>query len=163
MRMGDAAGPVIPQRSMKRRRWLPVSDRRCAMTEDQIRRMTNPSQQLDTAFREQQELLSVTLSSIGDAVIATDIHGCVTFLNPVAEALTGWTQADAAGKSLEEVFQIVHEATHLAADNPAIKALRAGVIVGLTNHTLLIAKDGKEWPIEDSAAPIRNAEGKVAG
>ncbi|MFN0019919.1 MAG: PAS domain S-box protein [Pirellulaceae bacterium] len=132
------------------------------MTEDQIK-PTKPSQRLDDALREQQELLSVTLSSIGDAVIATDIHGCITFLNPVAESLTGWTQAEAVGTSLAEVFQIVHESTHQPAENPATKALRAGVIVGLSNHTLLIAKDGTQWPIEDSAAPIRDAKGQVAG
>jgi PAS domain S-box-containing protein len=133
------------------------------MTEDQIRRMTNPSKQLDDALREQRELLSVTLSSIGDAVIATDIHGCVTYMNPVAQTLTGWTQAEAAGKSLATIFTIINETNRQTAVNPAIRAFEEGVIVGLTNHTLLIAKDGSEWPIEDSAAPIRNAEGKVAG
>src|SRR5688572_18032495 len=99
------------------------------MTEDQIRRMTNPSKQLDDALREQRELLSVTLSSIGDAVIATDMNGCVTFMNPVAQSLTGWTQADAAGKSLATVFRIINEANRQTAVNPAIRALEEGIIV----------------------------------
>ena len=125
--------------------------------------LPNSTHALDNALREQRELLSVTLSSIGDAVIATDTSGGVTFLNPVAQTLTGWTQAEGAGKPLATVFQIVNEASRQAAVNPAIRALEEGIIVGLTNHTLLIARDGTEWPIEDSAAPIWNAEGKIAG
>jgi PAS domain S-box-containing protein len=112
---------------------------------------------------EQRELLRVTLSSIGDAVITTDKEIRVTFLNPVAESLTGWTQEDAAGVPLDTVFQVVNEETRRTVENPAIRALREGVVVGLANHTLLIAKDGTERPINDSAAPIRNANGEVAG
>ena len=125
--------------------------------------MTNHIPPLPSAYHEQPEWLRVTLSCIGDGVIATDNQGLVTFLNPVAEALTGWSLADAAGLTLETVFHIVNETTRNIVENPAHKALREGVIVGLANHTLLIAKDGSERPIDDSAAPIRNAAGEVAG
>src|SRR5512132_571843 len=121
------------------------------------------SQDATTALHEQREWLRVTLSSIGDAVITTDGKGCVTFLNPVAESLTGWPQESAAGIPLESVFKIVNEATRQTVENPATRALRAGVVVGLATHTLLIAKDGIERPVDDSAAPIRNASGEVSG
>jgi PAS domain S-box-containing protein len=126
-------------------------------------RKTSESEQQAEALQEQREWLRVTLSSIGDAVITTDIKGCVTFLNPVAQSLTGWTQEGAAGVPLESVFQIVNEETRQMVENPATRALREGVVVGLANHTLLIAKDGTERPVDDSAAPIRNASGEVAG
>lgn len=115
------------------------------------------------ALHEQQEWLKVTLSSIGDAVITTDTHGRVTFLNPVAEQLTGWCLADARGRDMDDVFVIVNESTRAKVVNPAQRALREGVIVGLANHTVLIARDGTERPIDDSAAPIRNGAGQVAG
>ena len=107
--------------------------------------------------------LQVTLTSIGDAVISTDVRGGITFLNGVAESLTGWTSSEAAGRSLEEVFVIVNEDSRMAAENPALRALREGVVVGLANHTLLIARDGVERPIDDSAAPIRDEKGSVLG
>jgi len=120
-------------------------------------------QQMDEELHEQREWLRVTLSSIGEAVITTDTEGRVKFLNPVAEFLTGWTQADAGGKSLDIVLKVVHEETRRTVENPVIRALREGVVLGLGNHTLLIAKDGTERPIDDNAAPIRNAKGEVAG
>ena len=126
-------------------------------------RETSESKQTAEALHEQREWLRVTLSCIGDAVITTDTKGCVTFLNPVAQSLTGWTQEEAAGVPLESVFKIVNEETRRTVENPATRALREGVVVGLANHTLLIAKDGTERPIDDSAAPIRNASGEVAG
>ncbi len=107
--------------------------------------------------------LHVTLSSIGDAVITTDSLGRVTFLNPVARALTGWTQEEAAGVPVERVFRIINETTRAEVGNPALRALKEGVIVGLANHTILIARDGSERPIDDSAAPIRSGEGETAG
>ena len=110
-----------------------------------------------------RDLLHTTLTSIGDAVVATDEAGRVTFMNAVAESLTGWTQAQAQGKRLEEVLTLINEETRLAVDNPADKALREGLIVGLANHTILIARDGAERPIDDSAAPIRNAQGETIG
>jgi len=105
----------------------------------------------------------VTLSSIGDAVITTDAEGKVTFLNPVAQTLTGWTQNDAAGLPLDEVFRIINQESRHTVENPATRALREGLIVGLANHTLLIAKDGKERAIDDSAAPIRDDKDVVVG
>jgi PAS domain S-box-containing protein len=109
------------------------------------------------------ELLRVTLGSIGDAVITTDMHGRVTYLNPVAESLTGWTQQDALGKPLEAVFRIIKEETRDTVESPATRALRDGIVVGLANHTLLVTKDGVERPIDDSAAPIRDERGVVSG
>ena len=115
------------------------------------------------ALHEQREWLRVTLSSIGDAVITTDTKGSITYLNPVAVSLTGWTQEEAAGIPLELVFKIINEETRQTVENPATRALREGLVMGLANHTLLIAKDGTERAIDDSAAPIRNANGEVAG
>jgi PAS domain S-box-containing protein len=115
------------------------------------------------AERSQREQLHVTLKSIGDAVLTTDAQGRVTSLNPVAESLTGWTNAEATGKSLESVFLIVNEDTRQPVENPVTRALREGVVVGLANHTVLIARDGTERPIDDSGAPIRNAQGAIIG
>ena len=117
----------------------------------------------EEGLRKHSEWLRVTLSSIGDAVISTDADGRVVFLNRVAETLTQWSQADALGRSLPEVFHIVNEHTRQPMENPALRALREGTIVGLANHTILVARDGTEWPIDDSAAPIRNEQGEVAG
>jgi PAS domain S-box-containing protein len=114
-------------------------------------------------LREQQQWLSVTLSSIGDAVIATDTEGRVTFLNPVAEGLTGWSKAEAEGRPLEEVFAILNEHSRRPVANPVQTVLREGVTVGLANHTVLVARDGTERPIDDSAAPIRDTAGKLIG
>ena len=115
------------------------------------------------AVHEQREWFRTTLSSIGDAVIATDTAGRVTYLNAVAEALTGWTTGDAAGRPLAEVFVIIGETSRAPVDNPALRALASGTVVGLANHTLLIARDGTERPIDDSAAPIRDEAGRVTG
>lgn len=115
------------------------------------------------AIAEGAERLRTTLASIGDGVITTDRLARVTGLNGVAEALTGWTAADALGRPLADVFHIVNEATREPAPNPALRALSEGVIVGLANHTLLVARDGRERPIDDSAAPIRCAAGEVVG
>ena len=113
--------------------------------------------------REHGERLRVTLHSIGDGVITTDLQGQVRMMNPVAERLTGWTQDEATGLPLEAVFNIVNEASRQVVENPAQRALREGVVVGLANHTVLIAKDGTERPIDDSAAPIRQGRGPVVG
>ena len=112
---------------------------------------------------EMAERLRVTLTSIGDGVIATDDQGRVTRLNAVAESLTGWTEAEAVGKRMEEIFVIINEETRRPTENPIGTVLRDKVIVGLANHTVLISKDGRDTPIDDSAAPIRTADGIVTG
>jgi PAS domain S-box-containing protein len=110
----------------------------------------------------QREQLRVTLTSIGDAVITTDAEGRVTLLNPVAQALSGW-QEEALGRPLEEVFHIINEKTRQRADNPVSRVMREGTVVGLANHTALVAKDATVRPIEDSAAPIRDEHGQIFG
>ena len=117
----------------------------------------------EEALQKQSEWLRVTLASIGDAVITTDIEGRVTSLNPVAELLTGWTQQDAQGMPLECVFHIVQEQSRQPAENPAQKSLQAGLVIGLANHTVLIARDGTERAIDDSAAPIKDGQGNILG
>jgi PAS domain S-box-containing protein len=116
-----------------------------------------------TKATQQREWLQITLASIGDAVITTDTAGRIAYLNTVAESLTGWKQPEAAGRALDEVFRIVNEHTRAPAENPAARALHEGTIVGLANHSTLIARDGSERPIDDSAAPIRDEEGHVVG
>lgn len=111
----------------------------------------------------QREQLRVTLESIGDAVIATDPDGRVALLNPVAAGLTGWTSEEATGRPLASVFRIVNEKTREPVENPAELVMRRGVVVGLANHTVLIARDGTERPIDDSAAPIRDGDGRLVG
>ena len=110
-----------------------------------------------------RELLRVTLLSIGDAVITTDVEARVTSMNTVAETLTGWTASAALGRPLDDVFRIVKEDTRQPVPNPALEAVRQGVVVGLANHTLLLCKDGSECAIDDSTAPIRDDRGDVTG
>jgi PAS domain S-box-containing protein len=112
---------------------------------------------------ERGETLHVTMASIGDGVITTDVQGRVVTLNPVAQALTGWPQSEAAGQPLATIFHIVNEDTHAAVESPATRALRDGTIVGLANHTLLVRRDGSECAIDDSAAPIRDRDGQITG
>jgi PAS domain S-box-containing protein len=119
--------------------------------------------QAEGALRESREWLATTLRSIGDAVIATDDKGLVTLMNPVADDLTGWGEEAAIGQPLEKVFSIINEQTGERAENPVTRVLREGVVVGLANHTVLIAKDGTRRPIADSGAPIRDMEGNIMG
>ncbi len=125
--------------------------------------ITAERKRVEQALQESEQWLSTTLRSIGDAVIATDAQGLVTLVNPVAEDLTGWDEAEAADRPLEEVFNIVNEQTGERAENPVVRALREGVVVGLANHTVLIAKDGTKRPIDDSGAPMRDEEGNIIG
>ena len=111
----------------------------------------------------QKDLFQTTLYSIGDGVITTDTNGMIQQVNPIAEKLTGYSESEANGKAIQEVFKIINEATHKEVDNPVTKVLEKGAIVGLANHTLLISKDGTEIPIADSGAPIQTAEGKIIG
>ena len=134
----------------------------CLLAES-LHEATRRARQGETKEREQREQYRVTLASIGDAVIATDAKGRVAFMNSVAEALTGWTYRDASGKPLDEVFKVVNEQTRQRVNNPALQALEKGLVVGLMNHSLLIAKDGTERAIDDSAAPIQTAETGITG
>src|SRR5262249_40359625 len=115
------------------------------------------------ALDAQREWFRVTLASIGDAVIAADPAGCVSYMNATAERLTGWIAAEAEGRPLAEVFQIINEKSRQTVENPAALVIRLGNVVGLANHTVLISRDGTERPIADSAAPIRDASGSVIG
>jgi PAS domain S-box-containing protein len=110
-----------------------------------------------------EQRLATILASVGDAVLATNGQGRIERMNPVAEQLTGWTLAEARGQSLDTVFHIISERTRERVESPFTKVLRAGQAVGLANHTLLIARNGREIPIEDSGAPIRGLDGQVAG
>ena len=111
----------------------------------------------------QREWLSVTLTSIGDAVIATDTAARVTFLNPVAANLSGWTQEEAAGQPIGRVFAVINEKTRKPVDDVVARVLRDKRIVALANDTVLVAKDGREIPVEDSAAPILDSTGAILG
>lgn len=112
---------------------------------------------------EQGERLRVTLASIGDAVVTVDTSARITSLNPVAEHLTGWSSCEALGRRVETVMRIVHETTRAPVENPILRALADGVVVGLAEHTTLIRRDGTELPIEDSAAPIKDDGGRIIG
>jgi PAS domain S-box-containing protein len=112
---------------------------------------------------EARQWFSTTLRSIGDGVIATDERGRVTFLNPIAERLTGWQEAEALGQPLDAVFRIISERTRAVVESPVAKVLREGKVVGLANHTVLLPKVGPELPIDDSGAPIRNEAGEIVG
>ena len=114
-------------------------------------------------LQDREEKLSVTLNSIGDAVIATDAKACVTLLNPIAEQLTGWAMAQANGRPIAEVFNIINKENRHAAVIPIMETLEHGTIVGLANHTVLIARDGSERDIADSCAPIRDRDNHVIG
>ncbi|HEY3825603.1 MAG TPA: CHASE3 domain-containing protein [Bryobacteraceae bacterium] len=120
-------------------------------------------QESEHRITEARDWLQTTIASIGDGVVATDAEGKVTFLNGVAAVLTGWTQEQAAGRRLEEVFVIHNEETGATVENPVSKTLREGRVQGLANHTCLTARDGRQLPIDDSAAPIRDVEGKIIG
>ncbi|MEE4243138.1 MAG: PAS domain S-box protein, partial [Desulfopila sp.] len=114
-------------------------------------------------IRIEAERYRITLQAIGDGVIVADCRGKVQLLNPVAEALTGWKNEDARGRSMEEIFPIINEESRQKVENPTDKVLRKGCIVGLANHTLLLGRDGVERPVADSGAPIRDEKGKIQG
>jgi PAS domain S-box-containing protein len=119
--------------------------------------------EVEEDLRRQSEWQRVTLASIGDAVITTDTEGRVTSLNAVAESLTGWAQPQAQGQPLDRVFRIIDERTRRAVEDPATLAMRESRVVGLANDSVLVARDGSERPIEDSAAPIKDDRGKTVG
>ncbi|MDO9272466.1 MAG: PAS domain S-box protein, partial [Rugosibacter sp.] len=130
----------------------------------EIQEETNKQlQRANGTLRDSEEKLSVTLNSIGDAVIATDASARVTLLNPLAEKLTGWTQAEVIGHPVDEIFPIINKETRLPATIPVMETLAHGTIQGLANHTVLIARDGSECDIADSCAPIRDRDNQVIG
>ncbi len=118
---------------------------------------------MERELQEKEAWLSTTLRSIGDAVIATDAEGLVTLMNPQAENLTGWKEKASVGRPLQDIFHIVNEETGKQAECPVDRVLRDGKIVGLANHTVLIAKDGRRIPIDDSGSPIRDEGGRMIG
>ena len=130
---------------------------------DQLGREIVRRRRTEEELRRQREWLRVMLESIGDAVIATDEAGKVVFLNPTAQAMIGWPEPEAQGRPLEEVFPIINEETRRPVENPVARVLREGVVAGLANHTVLLSRDGREIPIDDCAAPIRDDQGKVIG
>jgi PAS domain S-box-containing protein len=117
----------------------------------------------EEALRESEERFRTTLYSIGDGVITTDTNGNIQQMNHVAEQLTGWDETEAYGKKIDEIFKIFNEQTNAPALNPVASVLKKGIVVGLANHTVLIARDGTQRPIADSGAPIRNSRGEVTG
>ena len=118
---------------------------------------------MEMQLKESEKWLATTLKSIGDALIATDSKGIVTFINPIAEGLTGWKREEALGKDVNEVFRIIHEENRSPAENPVRKVLQKGLIVGLADHIVLLSRDGRETPIDDSGAPIKNDKGDTIG
>ena len=117
----------------------------------------------EIALKESEQRYRTTMMSVGDGVIATDTEGRVEMMNPVAEELTGWKSEKARGKSLEEIFHIINEETRQTVENPVRRVMREGIVVGLANHSVLIARDGTERPIADSGAPIRNEKNDITG
>ena len=123
----------------------------------------NDLEQAQTSLRESEQRWATTLKSIGDAVIATDTQGKIKFMNSEAERLTGWKLSEALQKPAKTVFNIINEQTRLEVESPIERALNEGIVIGLANHTILIQKNGKEVPIDDSGAPIKDREGKTTG
>ncbi|MEW5798306.1 MAG: PAS domain S-box protein [Bacteroidota bacterium] len=134
-----------------------------AQSEKSSRKNSLPSSQRIKSAVASEEWFRTTLYSIGDAVITTDSRGKVLHMNPVAERLTSWKESEAQGKSLSMVFHIVNENTRKKVPNPVQRILREGIVVGLANHTLLISRDGTEYPIADAGAPIKDANGNIVG
>jgi PAS domain S-box-containing protein len=118
---------------------------------------------MESKLKESEKWLSTTLESIGDAVIATDEHGSIKFMNPVAMEITGWSEREALGKNLKEVYHIIKEGSEAPIDDPVKKVIRKNQILELTDPTILITKEGKKVPIDDSSAPIRDSNGNIFG
>lgn len=131
--------------------------------EQEVQERTQELENARKAAIKSRENFRITLNSIGDGVIATTIDGAITSMNPMAEKLTGWTEQEAQGHPIEEVFQVINEHTRNPIENPVHAVLKSGKIVGLANHTLLITKAGREIPVADSGAPILNNTGEITG
>lgn len=128
-----------------------------------LKQMNKQLHQANVTLQDSEEELLVTLNSIGDAVIVTDVEGRVTRLNPSAEQLTGWMQSEAAGRPVDEIFRIISQETRQSSAIPVMETLAHGTTQGVINHTLLIARDGSECAIADSCAPIHDRDAQVAG
>ena len=135
------------------------TQRLLALQEETNQQLLRANQRLE----EGEQRLAVTLNSIGDAVIATDAHARVTLINPVAQKLTGWTLDQALGQPVDLVFRIISKATRQPSAVPVDKVLTLGTLQGLANHTVLISRNGPEYDIADSCAPIRDGAGRVMG
>ncbi len=147
--------------------WSEVSLKRAAFGDEtcvvSVGRDISPRKEVEETLSQEKERLAVTLRSIGDGVITSDVEGRVVLINKVAEKLTGWTQADAAGKPMLEVFRIINEKTREPCENPVEKVLTTGNTITLANHTALIARDGTERSIADSGAPIMDRTSSIVG
>lgn len=157
---------TLPARVLLRLQPKPEAPSQFAVLNERITALNHEILQrkrVEQELREQREWFRVVLSSIGDGVIATDSRGHVLFLNGMAELLTGWKGEEAAGRPLDEVFHIINEHTRQPVENPVHRVLAQGIVVGLANDTLLVCRRGREWPIADSAAPIRDVDGKILG
>jgi PAS domain S-box-containing protein len=129
----------------------------------ELRTEISERKRAEKSLRESEQRWATTLASIGDAVISTCVDGRITFMNAVAEALTGWALNEASQKPVKEVFNIINEHTRLEVEDPVAKVIETGIITGLANHTLLVRKDGTEVAIDDSGAPIKDENGKIMG
>ena len=179
MRWGFSLSGLVREYGVLRELLLDVSEEaELQVTPGEVRRLTNfvataIAEAVDEHTRQEKRLqermqrseawLSTVLQSIGDAVIVTDAEGRAVFLNPVAEALTGWTGSEARGESLTRIFHILHEQTLARVDSPVERVLREGQVQGLAHPTLLVRRDGTHVPIDDSAAPLRDAAGAISG
>ncbi len=140
-----------------------ATEREVAARTTELRHELAARRQAEQVARDSREDLAITLRSIGDGVLTTDLEGRVTRLNPVAERLTGWSTAAALGRPVEEIFRVIHEATRQTTVIPVAEVLRSGQTQELANHSVLISRDGTEYPIADSAAPIRDGNGIPRG
>ncbi|MBE9242738.1 EAL domain-containing protein [Synechocystis salina] len=152
----------ISLRQLQRRLWATSTELIRAKNKQLLKEIEDHRQTQEALFFE-KELAQVTLKSIGDAVITTDAECAVTYLNPTAESLTGWTNEEASGNHLFEIFKIINEFTRNPVKNPIIQALEEITTINLAKNTNLIRRDGSEIPIDDSAAPIQDRKGNVVG
>ena len=134
-----------------------------AYTNYQLKKNIEEQERINNLLHESEESLEITLNSIGDAVISTDIEGLIVNMNPIAEAMSGWNLAEATGKPLKEVFRLISSKTNEPIENPVEKVIRTGKIIGLANHAILISKSGQRLHISDSAAPIWNRDKVICG
>jgi PAS domain S-box-containing protein len=133
------------------------------VSKERLQQEIEERRRVEEELREHREWLRVALTSIGDAVIATDVTGRITFMNLVAEEITGWALPEASMKPSTEIFNIINEYSRNEVESPVTRVLREGMVVGLANHTILVRKDGTEVPIDDSGAPIRDSGSKTIG